>query len=366
MNKMIDKMVDLLFSDIEETEEVRVLRAELLSDCREHYADLLRGGASEEEALYRVRESLSGMEEVLNTFPKKKKPLIAVSHFDPDKADKLSIHTNNTDIVILPSADGCFHMDLTDSGYNIDSANNGDTLEVRLVPVPNADAAAAQSAKVFYKDEQGIYHVDFVALKDKILGCVQQAANSCFSDGGTLTVSVPMGCFRVIQAHSASGDIRLSNCGAEEVSLSSASGDIECDAPAKRMNLSSTSGDIGCGAPAEQMNASTTSGDIELTGAVGTLRAQSTSGDITADNILTGAEAFTVSGDIECGSLSPSLDTAILRSTSGDITFRCPANIPLAIKAHTVSGDMSVARPNTPGAKAGVTLQTVSGDIDVK
>ena len=366
MNEMIDKMVDLLFSDIEETEEVRALRDELLSDCREHYEDLLRGGASEEEALYRVRESLNGMEEVLSAFPKKKKPLIAVSRFDPDQAEKLSIYAKNTDVVIVPSADGRFHMDLTDSAYNIDAANNGDTLEVRLVPVLNADAAAAESAKVFYKDDRGTYHVDFAALKDKILGSVQQAANSCFSDGGTLTVFVPVGCFRVIHAHSASGDIRLSNCGAEEVNLSSTSGDIECDAPAGRMSFSTTSGDISCSAPAGQMNVSSTSGDIELTGAVGALRAQSTSGDITADNILTGAELHTVSGDIRCCSASPTLGTVALHSTSGDIFFRASTNLPLAIETRTVSGDVSVTRPNIPGATTKVTLQTISGDIEVR
>ena len=71
MNASIRGMIDMLFKDTLETEEVRALHEEMINNCEEHYSDLLRQGLSETEALDAIVESLKGMKEVIDEYPKK-------------------------------------------------------------------------------------------------------------------------------------------------------------------------------------------------------------------------------------------------------------------------------------------------------
>ena len=65
MNKMVKRMVDLLFEDVESTEETRELHDEIMNNCQDHFQDLTDSGMTEDEALSAVMESLSGMQEML-------------------------------------------------------------------------------------------------------------------------------------------------------------------------------------------------------------------------------------------------------------------------------------------------------------
>ena len=71
MNKMVKRMVDLLFEDVESTEETRELHDEIMNNCQDHFQDLTDSGMTEDEALSAVMESLSGMQEMLEQYPKK-------------------------------------------------------------------------------------------------------------------------------------------------------------------------------------------------------------------------------------------------------------------------------------------------------
>ena len=59
MNKMVKRMVDLLFEDVESTEETRELHDEIMNNCQDHFQDLTDSGMTEDEALS------SGMQEML-------------------------------------------------------------------------------------------------------------------------------------------------------------------------------------------------------------------------------------------------------------------------------------------------------------
>ena len=86
MNASISGMIDLLFKDTAMNNETRALYEELLNNCQEHYDDLIGRGLSETEALDAVVESLQGMKEVIDEYPKKASPAPSdIPEADPKK-----------------------------------------------------------------------------------------------------------------------------------------------------------------------------------------------------------------------------------------------------------------------------------------
>ena len=80
---MISHMVDILFQDVAESEETRALHDELMINCQEHYQDLIASGMPEDEAAAAVMDSLSGMQEVVDQYPRR----------DPEAAPAFSSDT---------------------------------------------------------------------------------------------------------------------------------------------------------------------------------------------------------------------------------------------------------------------------------
>ena len=71
MNQTVKRIVDLLFEDTVENEETRALHEELMNNCQEHYEDLIQRGLTEDEATGEVVDSLKGMKDVIDQYPKK-------------------------------------------------------------------------------------------------------------------------------------------------------------------------------------------------------------------------------------------------------------------------------------------------------
>ena len=70
MNASVRRIVELVFQDVELTDEVRALREEVMNNCQERYEDQRAQGRDEDEAIDAVVESLRGMEEVLAAYPR--------------------------------------------------------------------------------------------------------------------------------------------------------------------------------------------------------------------------------------------------------------------------------------------------------
>ncbi|MBR3165806.1 MAG: hypothetical protein IKF16_06525, partial [Lachnospiraceae bacterium] len=73
MNTHVTQMVELLFQNVQTSEEVQALHDEVMNNCQERYQDLISHGISEEEATAAVMESLKGMDEVLREYPQREK-----------------------------------------------------------------------------------------------------------------------------------------------------------------------------------------------------------------------------------------------------------------------------------------------------
>ena len=71
MNATVQRIVELLFEDLELTDEVQAIKDEVMNNCQERFGDLLKQGLSEDEAIGAVVESLKGMEDVLAQYPRK-------------------------------------------------------------------------------------------------------------------------------------------------------------------------------------------------------------------------------------------------------------------------------------------------------
>ena len=89
MNTHVTQMVELLFQNVQTSEEVQALHDEVMNNCQERYQDLISHGISEEEATAAVMESLKGMDEVLREYPQREKTPEANTDeaMDPEIAD---------------------------------------------------------------------------------------------------------------------------------------------------------------------------------------------------------------------------------------------------------------------------------------
>ena len=71
MNATVKRIVELLFQDVEMTEEVKALEEEILNNCQDRYEDQIAQGRSEDDAIAAVVDSLKGMEDVLAEYRKR-------------------------------------------------------------------------------------------------------------------------------------------------------------------------------------------------------------------------------------------------------------------------------------------------------
>ena len=74
MNASIQGIIDYMFKNTVDNAETRALHEELLNNCQEHFDDLINRGMSETEAIDAVVDSLKGMKEVIDEYPKKADP----------------------------------------------------------------------------------------------------------------------------------------------------------------------------------------------------------------------------------------------------------------------------------------------------
>lgn len=131
---------------------------------------------------------------------------------------------------------------------------------------------------------------------------------------------------RDFKASSSSGDIRIPNITAPNVSLSSTSGDIEMDAVRTDVKdstgvvtIETSSGDIDISQLTGEMEIESTSGEITVKQLTGQTKLKSSSGNIESETIAGDTQLQTTSGDIRIGQIE---GTVTAESSSGRIEIR--------------------------------------------
>lgn len=361
MNATIEKIVNMLFEDIEENEETRALREETLTNCRERYEDMIARGLGEDEAIHAVVESLSGMEEMLAEYPRKaytRKNDDAFDDFDEDTVSaqcfdpaqhpirEINLQAGNADINFVQSDDGLVHVRTDEGELNV-------TLTDGILRIESA--ARGPSVKVDVKPDHGdgwSMNGEGGFSLNKLLDKVMRFAGSLGSltNCGDIEVQLPEALRPALRVNATNGDLTVHELAFAAVTIATTSGDIDLNEvrASGDVRLTSTCGDVSGAIDCETIEVNTISGDIELDGrfAIGLFKA--------------------VSGDITLEPNGSKLQRLSVKTTSGDIHAELDGLDAADVRCHTLSGDVRQRIASDPTSSTKVALDSVSGDITVR
>lgn len=387
MNATVQRIVELLFEDLEMSAEVQAIKDEVMNNCQERYEDLLAQGLSDDEATGAVVESLKGMEEVLAQYPRK-----SVAHacgvedgeglvFPAEGLRSVKVNLFSEDVTIEPSDDSSVHV--------IYDREQMPEINVRMEGgclIVSRDGEQKQK-KGHGFDRENVTINSFSDL-GKLFRNFHVVVN--LGNDGKITLTLPEGCAPDLNVRTLSGDISLEDVSAGEVALNSTSGDISVEnVEATVLTAATTNGEVNVDLPEEltleRAELRTTSGDVEARLNARRCKAQSMSGDVSLEGRIREAEAASVSGDVNLradveqvnvksvsGDVDVTCDSEELRevtaqSTSGDVDVRLPIGVRcISLNTKTLSGDVNYNVALEPNAPVRVTVSTVSGDIDVR
>ena len=382
MNDTINKIVALLFEDLEETDETAALHDEILQNCQERYADLTAGGMTADEATKAVIDSLNGMQEMLADYPRKNvRPAAPKAPDSPAAAEKTNataddgedeeertelytgiqqavLRLGSADLQVRRSPDENVRLTLRDPNHVLKTRTEGD----RLIVERQAGGKSGSSRHIKMDGDfkwDGNLSELMNSVSKMISGISKGLGSMGFSSGEELTLEIPDGLF--LQAETSSGDASLEGLTLEELVLRTASGDLNLEdvAVEKILRLITKSGDARWSGSAMQAEMNSASGDLTLENVDVQKHARlvSTSGDVRWNGSCEQAELGTTSGDLHMDGLTVK-QHARVTSTSGDVRWEggCPE-----AEISSISGDLTVEGPfNT------LSLNTVSGDVQLR
>ena len=368
MNQTVKRIVDILFQDVVENEETNALHEELMNNCQEHYQDLIDRGLSEDEAVGEVVESLKGMKDVIAQYPKKAAGTSASPKTEEGRTwvfsgmDSLRVETGDQDIFVGPSADGSIHIYCDDpEGLNAET----DGTRLMITGVKKTEKAA--SAFEMPEGEE----ISITGLLNMVGKAIRNVTSS-FIAGAAIRVEVPDGQMKKIELNSRSGDIECTCAMAREMTVRSTSGDVTLEPVAEKtaenLLVSTVSGDAEVHGSALDAEISSMSGEVSADGVFENLKMKSTSGDVNFTGSVIDLSAHSISGDAELTIENTSLKKADAKSTSGDVDISLPAGLTgVHAECSTVSGDC-LSRVSDAGVNAAVQIRakSVSGDVTVQ
>lgn len=384
MNETIRRVIEMMFEGTEETEEVKALRDEVLANAQDRYEDCRGHGLTEDEAVGAVLESLKGMSEVIDEYPKKQRPRVQKVVWDDGHEDnfdeetpssylftddirKLDVNLLDEDVTIRASEDNAWHVELEDGQFVNVEVTDG-TLNIGRKKGPSVQFVWHNKKTERGNDE---------SLGGWISRIVNQSLNSIgrsvsFGGGGDVTVYVPTSAAVALSLHNTSGDIRVDDVRMTELRCDTLSGSADIhmlpDNRLPSVYLKSTSGDFDAQVYADRLQLNTLSGDFDITGECGDLKISTTSGDVDFSGSFTQATGRTVSGDITLRKTDLEKTQIDVSSTSGDVDIYIPREMTACVALRSTSGS---AWSRCHGRGDGtddvqVRGSSVSGDIRVE
>ena len=344
-NETVERIVNLLFQDVEMTDEVQALYDETMSNCQERYQDMTSRGLSDDDAIAAVVESLKGMEDVISQYPKKSEapeaeeaPKSAEVPVDDDgdgEQTDFTFHPADIEDGILrvcrdPDAPKRNRSSFTVSG----SFANG-----RLyVKKPNGEC-------FFFGDKKSDKQVEAEAerhakeFEQHAKEFSDNMSKMGFQQEGTGDGKNPNSIESMIDSFASTASRfgqelgKLFSSIKPNITVSRSIGDVTLCIPRifdKPISVLTTSGDIEArDIHVTDLNFTSTSGDISITGALSLINGSTTSGDIDVelpdDTGTNNIDVHSRSGDISMrrsGRRGSRTVTGGIRSVSGDIEIR--------------------------------------------
>ncbi|MBR4503169.1 MAG: DUF4097 family beta strand repeat protein [Clostridia bacterium] len=386
MNGNVTRVVDFLFRDIEESEEVLSIRDEIMNNCQERYDNMIASGYSDEEALGAVAESLKGMDEVLKDYPRK-------GQYTDEDFSKENINAEKKEGEVCIDWDilRALRINVRSADVEILATEGRQTLELVQGTATYLDAQLEGDTLVITQHLRGDQAQQEESKDTGILGMIARLIGSAIRaipDGEECRVKImlPADQLRRAQVQTISGDITF-EVSADHIDLQTTSGELNVSVPDKKAFSDEKCFGEGAGAAedAPEMKARSISGGIDVRGCFSAAALSSTSGDIDFAGSSTELSLKTVSGDIDAETVSPSVNGS---SVSGDITLAVKVSSG-EIRLDSVSGDIELEIPNAgsgiraeAGSRSGdvnyynvslrddapmkVRVKTVSGDVTVQ
>ena len=428
MNATVKRIVELLFQDVEMTDEVKALEEEILNNCQDRYEDQIAQGRSEDDAIAAVVDSLKGMEDVLAEYRKRspeqetvqeaksildgvleqmsdmakafgklgsKFVTVTVGDEDDEHADDDEDDEEHADEDKDDDAHGSETITIKLGGsrkYNGEAADEDErvltfdparieTLQFNLldetveVTEGTADTVVVRCDKdtpVEVSQKEGVLlfeHKSSAKRQNKSAGLSAKLLQLMIrSVGGDIQVEVPHGKSFAVQHRSTSGDLTLENVTPYAVYAETTSGDMEVRLSKRTAGvvLKSTSGDIAGEFDADKLHIQSMSGDVDYRGTASDVTVSTVSGDIQLDGNLPLAKLTTVSGDVTlyAGAESREVD---VHTTSGDIDARVAPSMTVHAEISSISGDVTNRVPDAgPASQLQLQAKTVSGGVRVR
>ena len=356
MNATVARIVNLLFEDLQESEEVTALREEVMNNCQERYRDLREQGLAEDDAIGQVVESLRGMEEMLASYPKKpaegKAPVNGFAREGVAGVRCLRAELKDADVRVEPSPDGVFHCEMEGAGApTIHISREGDCL--RIVQSTREDRPEAdQNLGIL---ERIFSHISLAIGNTSCRVRVQLPADVALEDAAVRAMSgsavwdgVPVGSLEI---RTASGDVEVYRTPCRNrLTLHSASGDLTVEEKTV------------CGS----LSMETMSGDISWEGSAGELFCKTASGDVDTVGDFRTAELHSVSGDVDVEVRGGETRRILVKSVSGNVDVTLPEGVGADARTKSVSGSVSNRAARSAARMVDVEASTVSGDIDIE
>lgn len=413
MNATVARIVELMFEDLEMSEEVQAIHDEVMNNCQERFDDLVACGMEEDEAIAAVVESLKGMDEVLASYPRKNVHQESEEMAEEENRESegthcgfaaylvknLAVELLDNDLEISESDDDMVHVDCDDKDVEVILVDGKLGIKYRGEGVQRTGknrSARVQAKGIHIDMEEGF---DLRTLFDKISAGLREMSENIHIKMGvddTVEIKVPSVLYlesahiattsgdveirsmddllhaRRVSITSASGDVTLENNIIEELSINSTSGDIEIhneeEHTMRSLRVRTTSGEIEGELFADSCEMNTISGDVELEGRYGMLNVGTTSGDVTVRADVRDMRFRSVSGDMDLSFDSREIESIQGQTVSGDVDVRLPGGMTVSeFKTRSTSGDSNCSVSHGSGENSvRININTVSGDIDVR
>ncbi len=367
MNATVERIVNLLFEDLVETDETKAMHDEVMNNCQERYASLVAGGYSEDDAIGAVIESLKGMDEVLKDYPH-------MTDADDGAAFEKHASADREDVKIPLERIRDLQVSVKSADVSILESEGARTLNLEHGERSYLDVRVEGETLVVTQEERETPRTPDAPGRGGLLGAFTRLFSGVagFSwDECRMTLAVPSGTLRNVRIHTLSGDIAMESA-AQTAALESTSGDCRVELDGRTdgtgtITAQSISGDVSVSGDFLSAKFSSTSGDVDFRGKADGLEVSTVSGDVDAGTASTRVKGSTVSGDL--GILLSCGDTAEaeLSTVSGDIGLRF-ADGPVAVSARTStrSGDVEFHNVSLmDDAPVKVRCSSVSGDISI-
>jgi DUF4097 and DUF4098 domain-containing protein YvlB len=174
-----------------------------------------------------------------------------------------------------------------------------------------------------------------------------------------------------VDFRTASGDASIDDVAAD-VTMKSASGNMTIGRVGGGIRAYTVSGDLRCSSVAGAAVFSATSGNLELGAAGSRVEVKATSGDVRLGELAAGAEVKNVSGNVRV--LAVEEGTLTVRSVSGDVAVGVVKGVDLHVDVETTSGVVHSDIPLTDGPGEGgarpevrvdLSVRSVSGNVEI-